>query len=131
MGNVDAGCAGEQTLTKIIALIYRKAGVSREQFLSYWMNTHGPLMLQMAPGLLHYTQNVPMTTADNPEEPDGVAELWFEDMDALEEYLTWRNTTDAAELRTDEDLFQDSRLTRRYVVEEHVFKRPAPTNLPG
>lgn len=119
-------------MVKIIALIYRKAGVSREQFVSYWMNTHGSLMLQMAPDLLHYTQNVPMeATGDNPEDPDGVSELWFEDMGTLQDYLTWRDTTNALELRRDEDRFQDSRRTRRYVVEEHVFKRPAPTNLPG
>lgn len=117
---------------KIIALVYRKEGVSREQFMSYWMNTHGQLMLQIAPGLLHYTQNAAMaTTGDNPDDPDGISELWFEDLVALQDYLTWRDTPDALELRSDEDRFQDSRRTRRYVVEEHVFKRPAPTNLPG
>ncbi len=131
MENADSGYTGERTLNKIVALVYRKAGINRDQFLSYWMNTHGPLMLQMAPGLLHYTQNVPNEAGANPEDPDGISELWFEDMDALQDYLSWRDTSDAAELRLDEDRFQDTQRTRTYVVEEHVFKRPAPTNLPG
>ncbi len=119
-------------MMKIIALVYRKPGTRSEQFLSYWLSTHGPLMLRLTPGLLHYTQNVPVQPTGSDDDADGISELWFDDMDALQDYLEWRDSPEAAELRQDEERFQDTRRTRRYIVEEHVFKLPGPRGaLPG
>jgi uncharacterized protein (TIGR02118 family) len=119
-------------VTKIVALVYRKAGMSSKQFQSYWVEKHGPLMVRVVPGILHYTQNVPVETPGLPDDADGIAELWFEDMDALRDYLDWRSSKDALELRRDEDVFQDVGRTRRYIVEERVFKQQTTmTSLPG
>jgi len=120
-------------MMKIVALVYRKAGMSAKQFQSYWVEKHGPLMVRTVPGILHYTQNVPDEKPGQSDDADGIAELWFEDIDALHDYLDWRETADAQELRRDEDVFQDVSRTRRYVVEEHTFKQPqsTTTSLPG
>lgn len=117
---------------KIVALVYRKPGMSSKQFQSYWVEKHGPLMVQTIPGILHYTQNVPVEKPGLQDDADGIAELWFEDIDALHDYLDWRQTRDAQELRKDEDVFQDVGRTRRYIVEERVFKQQTTTtSLPG
>lgn len=119
-------------MTKIVALVYRKTGMSSKQFQSYWVEKHGPLLVRTVPGILHYTQNVPIEKPGLEDDADGIAELWFEDLEDVHEYLEWRETDDAQALRRDEDMFQDVHKTRRYIVEEHVFKQQTTTtSLPG
>ena len=120
-------------MTKIVAIVYRKKGMSRKQFHSYWVEKHGPLFVRTVPGILHYTQNVPVEWPGLEDDVDGVSEMWFEDIDDVHDYLEWRETAAAQVLRRDEDTFQDTGRTRRYIVEEHVFKQPqtTATNLPG
>jgi uncharacterized protein (TIGR02118 family) len=116
---------------KIVALVYRKAGISEKQFRTHWVEKHGPLMVRIVPGMVHYTQNVPIDKPGLGDDADGISELWFDDIDALKDYLDWRETPEARELRVDEDLFEDVPRTRRYVVEEYVFKQPPSSTLPG
>jgi uncharacterized protein (TIGR02118 family) len=47
-------------MIKVISLVYRKKGISNKQFLSYWLDKHGPLAVEHIPGVLHYTQNHPV-----------------------------------------------------------------------
>lgn len=118
-------------MMKIVALVYRKKGISQKQFRSYWVDRHGPFLVTTVPDLLHYTQNVPVESPGEEDDADGIAELWFEDMDALQDYLEWRETESAQELRRDENSFQDVTRMRRYIVEEHAFKRQRTSTVPG
>jgi len=119
-------------MMKVIALVYRKPGVSAEEFRRCWLETHAPLMLRVVPGLLHYTQNVRTKSSGFPDDPDGISEMWFEDSDSVKDYLDWRQSPEARDLRVDEDCFQDSSRTRRYFVEEQVIKKAQQTTgLPG
>ncbi len=110
-------------MIKVISLVYRKKGISPRQFLSYWQEKHASLAVENIPGMLHYAQNHPIISPGLQDDADGIVEMWFEDMDAYEEYMEWRVSDEALMMKESEEKFLDDSLTRRYVVEEHVFKR--------
>jgi len=110
-------------MIKVVSLVYRKKGINNKQFLSYWLDKHGPLAVENIPGVLHYTQNHPIATPGAPDDADGITEMWFEDMDAYNDYIEWRNSHEADIMKESEEKFLDEAQTRRYVVEEHVFKK--------
>ncbi len=76
-------------MIKTVGLLTRKSGWTHEQFMKHWVEVHAPLAL-VVPGLRRYVQNhikgertrtdIEATTVD----VDGIAELWFDDLAALE-----------------------------------------------
>jgi uncharacterized protein (TIGR02118 family) len=76
-------------MIKTVGLLTRKTGWTHEQFMKHWVEVHAPLALAV-PGLRRYVQNhikgerkrsdIEATAVD----VDGVAELWFDDLAALE-----------------------------------------------
>ncbi len=74
-------------MVKLIALLKRKPELSREEFARRWVEEHTKLSSRL-PGLRGYRINV--ATSRQPEgtgpEPiyDGTAELWWDDIDAME-----------------------------------------------
>jgi uncharacterized protein (TIGR02118 family) len=66
--------------------------MSREDFARYWRETHGPIGAGM-PGVRKYVQNHP--TADNAPY-DGIAEMWFDDMAAMQAAFTSDAAAEAA-----------------------------------
>lgn len=74
--------------------LVRLPHLTREQFQHYWFNTHAPLVASVAETLQirRYVQlhslppeaNAAIRASRNaPEEFDGVAELWFDSLEAL------------------------------------------------
>ncbi|MFW6103300.1 MAG: EthD family reductase [Chloroflexota bacterium] len=110
-------------MIKVVSLVYRKKGINPRQFLSYWQDKHAALAVEYIPGMLHYAQNHPVISPGLEDDADGLVEMWFEDMDAYEEYMDWRVSAEARVMQESEGKFLDESLTRRYVVEEHVFKK--------
>ena len=86
-------------MLKLTYCLARRPEMSRAAFQDYWLNTHGPLVraAQEALNIRRYVQAhtvaSPLAEAtaaargiplgDNLGDYDGVAELWFEDDDAL------------------------------------------------
>jgi uncharacterized protein (TIGR02118 family) len=76
-------------MIKTVGLLTRKGGATHEQFMKHWVEVHAPLAHKV-PGLRRYVQNHIVgerRRADIGEtviEIDGIAELWFDDHDALE-----------------------------------------------
>lgn len=70
---------------KVVFLIKRKAGVSREDFLKHWTGHHREMAMGL-PGIRHYTQRH-LTSMPNMADFDGIAELTF---DSKEAYLESR-----------------------------------------
>jgi uncharacterized protein (TIGR02118 family) len=75
-------------MIKVIALLKRKPGISREAFADRWLHEHTKLSSKL-PGLRGYRINIatPYQPEGTDAEPiyDGTAELWwdsFEEMDA-------------------------------------------------
>lgn len=77
-------------MIKMIAVVKRKDGMGREEFNKYWLEVHAPLEKKW-PGLKKYIISTVIGVPGGGEpEYDGVAELWFEDEDALKKALESR-----------------------------------------
>ena len=79
---------------KLVFCVKRLPHLSREDFQKYWRDRHGPLVREAASALAvrRYVQTHTAPTPLNerlragrgaPEEYDGVAELWFDSIEAL------------------------------------------------
>ncbi|PYN05883.1 MAG: hypothetical protein DME02_18035 [Candidatus Rokuibacteriota bacterium] len=81
-------------MVKLVFCLTRLPHLSREEFQRYWRERHGPLVRESAKalGIRRYVQahtlDTPLNDAlrrgrDGPEAYDGVAELWFDSLEAL------------------------------------------------
>jgi uncharacterized protein (TIGR02118 family) len=111
---------------KHIALLVRKAGMSHEEFVDYWQTNHTPIAREIE-GVVRYHTVLPADPAAS--EFDGVAELYFEDLDALHDALGSEGSRDydpargkAKEAREDVDGFLDVERRPRFIGEEFVEK---------
>jgi uncharacterized protein (TIGR02118 family) len=111
---------------KHVALLVRKPGMSHEEFVEYWQDEHTPIAREIE-GIVKYATVRPVT----PEaaEFDGVAELYFEELDALYDALGSEESRDydpdrgkAKEAREDVDKFLDIRNRPRFIGEVEVQK---------
>lgn len=67
-------------MVKMVALLVRTESLGYEEFLSHWEEDHVPLVEEL-PGVQRYVTSHPT----DPEKSayDGVAEVYFEDMNTL------------------------------------------------
>ena len=107
----------EKSMIKLVYCITKKPGMTDEEFFHYWEHVHGPIGARI-PGLRRLVQShrvhVPgdARTADY----DGVAELWFDDMQAL---LEARRSPEWRASSEDEEHFIDHRKVAYFISAEH------------
>ncbi len=107
-------------MIKLVYCITRRADLSRDEFVRYWREVHGPIGARI-PGLLRLVQSAAIDVPGDARagDYDGVAELWFADIDSLlraRESDEWRTATE------DEVNFIDhSRVAYFVSVEHEVF----------
>jgi uncharacterized protein (TIGR02118 family) len=118
-------------MLKLIFCLRRRPDVSEQEFHRYWRDEHGPLVARHAPvlGIRRYVQlhTVPgalnqalAASRHTPEAYDGVAELWFDDAEALATSAgSAAGMAAAAELARDEQRFIDHASSPLFVAEEH------------
>lgn len=88
-------------MIKLMTLLTRADGVSVERFRDYWRNVEGP-ELAKAPGVRRYIQShAAPEFYDTDARPsfDGLSEIWFDDLDAIEGARArpgWRAAVSAA-----------------------------------
>ena len=74
-------------MIKVIFLVHRRPGLSREEFRRYWRETHAPIASKI-PGLRKYTQHHAVSGPDGAEPAyDGFAEMWWDDAGSLQTAL--------------------------------------------
>jgi uncharacterized protein (TIGR02118 family) len=74
-------------MIKYVTVLFRRPGMSREDFSSYWKNTHAPILKDI-PGLRGYIQNHALPDPQGNEPPyDGFGELYFDSPEAMQEGL--------------------------------------------
>lgn len=121
-------------MIRLTFLLRRRAEFSPTDFHDYWLNEHGPLVASVARKInaLRYVQihtlndqaNAAMAAARGGMEAayDGVAEVYFENRDALVDALgTAAGQQAAATLLEDEAGFIDFKRSAIWVGKEHVF----------
>ena len=107
-------------MIKSIVMFKRRPGMSVDEFRHYWREAH-PKVVNRLPGIRRYVQNHPTESAyENGREPvyDGVAEVWFDDWEALR--ASGRGPEWQA-VAADEGRFMDPASRRLLVTEEHVI----------
>lgn len=87
-----------------------------EEFSRYWRDVHGPIGRRI-PGLRRLVQSHPVPNPPDMGQPrfDGVAELWFDDMAALE---AARRSPEWQASTADEVNFIDHTRTALFLTEE-------------
>ncbi|MDG5761294.1 EthD domain-containing protein [Natronococcus sp. A-GB1] len=111
---------------KHAALLVRKEGMSHEEFVDYWQTEHTPIAREID-GVVRYQQVLP--TEPDHAEFDGIAELYFEDLEKLYDALGSEGSRDydpekgnAKEAREDVDNFLAIEERPRFIGEEIVQK---------
>jgi uncharacterized protein (TIGR02118 family) len=106
-------------MVKIVYCITKKAGLSYEEFFDYWKNVHGRIGARI-PGLRRLVQSHRVPVPGDKYMPgyDGVAELWFDDVEAL---LAARQSPEWQASSADEADFIDGSKVAYLVAEEHVI----------
>ena len=119
-------------MVKLVYCVRKRSDLSDEEFRNYWLNRHGPLVAKLAPGLdlKRYVQSHTMTlelheliraTRELKEHYDGLAELWWESMDAfIDAYSSPEGMEADAALREDEARFIDFADSCIFFTEEHT-----------
>jgi uncharacterized protein (TIGR02118 family) len=103
-------------MVKLVYCLCRKAGLSREEFIRYWAEVHGPIGARI-PGLRKLVQSYSFPVPEDSGAPafDGMAELWFDDLAAV---LEARESAEWGASTADETNFVDPRRSAYFVSEE-------------
>jgi uncharacterized protein (TIGR02118 family) len=78
---------------KRVSLLQRKPGVSHEEFVKHWVETHAP-MARACPGIGRYTLTIVKSVSTRKDvapyeiQVDGIAELWFKSQADFDAYST-------------------------------------------
>lgn len=109
-------------MIKLVYCITKKTGLSDAEFTRYWRDVHGPIGARL-PGLRRLVQShvAPGSAAIRPPDYDGLAELWFDDLESLDaarRTLEWRLSTE------DEARFIDPSRVAILITEEHEVEIP-------
>ena len=113
-------------LYKHSAFLVRQNGMSHEAFVDHWQNTHTPIAKGIE-GVVRYNTVLPVDPVH--AEFDGVAELYFEDLDKLYRALGSEGSRDydapggrAKEAREDVDNFLAIEKRPRFIGQERLVK---------
>ena len=108
-------------MVKTIALIKRKAGISKEEFVKHYEEVHAPLALKHLPMIKKYIRN---HIFENPGSEglgfDCITELWLDSNADVKKLLEFVQSDAGKVIRDDEDKFLDRENTKFIMVEEKV-----------
>jgi hypothetical protein len=121
-------------MIKMVVEVWKKPGMTDEQFRERWLVEHGNLVKKHAKamGFLRYIQSHKLPSPDIDEfargrgwkpSPDGITEVWWESKAAMEAALSSPEGQAASKLfQEDEEKFCDSpKLSAFLATEETIF----------
>lgn len=109
-------------MIKVMNIVKRKPGISREDFYKYWKNVHGPLVAKHIPYLRKYIQNHFIDVPGYEYEGDGIIETWYDDLESYRKSMEYGKTKEAKPLLEDWAKIADMSPPKVWIVEEHVIK---------
>ena len=106
-------------MIKLVYCITKKVGLADEEFFGYWKDIHGPIGARI-PRLRKLVQSHRLIVPGDKPRPDydGMAELWFDDVEAL---LAARKSPEWQAAAEDEANFIDHKKVAYFVSEEHTI----------
>jgi uncharacterized protein (TIGR02118 family) len=104
-------------MIKVVYCITKKTGMTAAEFFHYWRHIHAPLGARI-PGLRRFVQSHAVEVGKDARagDFDGMAELWFENIEAL---LAARQSPEWQASTADEANFIDHKKVAYFVSEEH------------
>jgi uncharacterized protein (TIGR02118 family) len=104
-------------MIKLVYCITKKSGMTDEEFFYYWKHVHGPIGARI-PGLRRLVQSHRINISGDARSADfdGMAELWFDDVDAL---LKARQSPEWRASGEDEQNFIEERRVAYFISEEY------------
>jgi uncharacterized protein (TIGR02118 family) len=110
-------------MVKLFVMAKRKKDISQEECLKHWLEIHAPLILKTLPGIRKYVQNHALQIQAAGEPPfDGMAELWFEDLDSWRKAAEFYLGPEGKVIREDEEKFLDMTSHQSFVCQEKIIK---------
>lgn len=119
-------------MIKAIALLRRKQGLTREEFIAYYETRHAPLIRSLLPGIADYRRNYvdrsgAFESAVAAIDFDSVTEMRFADRPTYDAFLARAADPEIARrIAEDEENVFDRAATRMFVVDETPAAPPAP-----
>ena len=120
-------------MIKMITLMRKREGMSREELVDYYENHHVPLSMELFPQIVKMTRNFPTTdnfhyvsSTASPQVPyDVVTEHWFADQASYDQMMAdfAADPEKFQKLSEDEEKFCDKRSVLMFMVEEHETTR--------
>ena len=111
---------------KLIYCISKLPHLSVEEFQTYWRDTHGPIAARI-PGLRRYVQCHALPElygrerpAAAPQQFDGAAELWFDDLESMRAAMA--SVEVKAALEDEKNFIDHSRVASFVTVEKPVIE---------
>jgi uncharacterized protein (TIGR02118 family) len=113
-----------RSAAKAVALLKRKPGLSREEFIAHYEDVHVPLILTHLPGIVGYARNFVAPEAAGEVPFDSVTEIWYRDRRAYDAVLEGRQTEGGRAVQRDEETFLDTGSIIYLLVEERISRYP-------
>ena len=108
-------------MVKTIALIKRKAGISKEEFVKHYEEVHAPLALKHIPMIKKYIRNhIFENTGSEGPGFDCITELWLDSNADVKKLLEFVQSDAGKVIRDDEEKFLDRENTKFIMVDEKV-----------
>ena len=107
-------------MVKLVVCFKRRADMEVEPFQEYWRTRHAEVARGL-PGIRRYVQSHTLLAGYRKGEPvyDGIAEIWFDDTDAIR---ALDGTAALRAAREDAARFVDRSTMRTLVTDEHLVK---------
>jgi uncharacterized protein (TIGR02118 family) len=99
---------------KVMFVIFRRSDISRDECHEQWNGERHGAIVRKTPGLRRWTQNH-VVSEEGERMPDGIGELWFDDMEALQAAM---NSAEMGAAVEDATNFLDMDKTYAVVVDE-------------
>ena len=99
--------------------------ISDEAIKKRWVEQHAPVAVKNIPEMLKYVINMPIRIPEYKWELFGLNEMYWKSEESYRNYLKWRETPAADELKADEREFSESckvGLFARFLGREYVIK---------
>ena len=101
-------------MAKLIFLLRRKSGTTREQCLSYWASGAHTALVEKLPGLEKWVRNA-VNGGPGSADCDGIGEMWFASDEAADQAL---NSPEMAQVLENSKIFLDMDRTSIQIVSE-------------
>jgi uncharacterized protein (TIGR02118 family) len=105
---------GPENAMKVIFVIYKRKGLTHEESLAQWNEQRHTSIVRRLPGLLKWVQNH-AAAARGESAADGVGEMWFDSVEAMETAMRSPEMVAAVE---DAERFLDMEKTYAVIVDE-------------